>query len=50
MVSSVNVTKPLRTDKNYVEKMQIFKEQSESKAEKTYWDYFKQFTKKNTKY
>ena len=42
------MTKPLRTEQNYAEKLQIYNEQSESKTEKNYWDYFKQFTRENT--
>ena len=44
------ITKPLRTEHNYAEKMQIYKDQSDTNVEKTYWDYFKQFTKDNTKF
>ena len=44
------MTKPLWTEENYAEKLQIYKNQSDTNVEKTYWDYFKQFTKDNTKF
>ena len=44
------MAKPLWTEENYAEKLQIYKNQSDTNVEKTYWDYFKQFTKDNTKF
>ena len=44
------MAKPLWTEENYAEKLQIYKNQTDTNVEKTYWDYFKQFKKDNTKF
>ena len=38
---------PLRTEQDYAQRLQAYKEQSNSNFDKTYWDFFKQFSKEN---